>query len=555
MTVCIQYSRPSSGQNEGEVFGLDVAVNNFLSAYFKYSPQDKFICRPTNIPSFEHFKELAKASGVDPEKRCVGLDPRHPKHNLGSISCMFRPDPLIGDLTWRRQQVPAPGFSVCGLVHTMSGERIARAVGELVLTPGDGHDALICPSESIRDAVQNLWEIQTDYYNHHFGSSYKCPIRTPVIPLGINTEKFATLSLPTKRAPQRQALGVADDEIVLLFVGRLSFATKAHPLAMFEAAERAAKQMQKKLRLVLFGYFKPKDMEKHIKGLAADICKTVKVNFVTNDDPRFPEGLWAGADIFISLSDNIQESFGLTPVEAMACGLPAIITDWDGYRGSVRDGLDGFLISTITPPVSAGMAIAEAYYNEVNYGISLMGAAQSTAVDIAQCAKAIQTLAGDPEKRRKFGASARQRAQNVFGWKHIIKTYEDLWADLARQRSLAPPKPALPRNWQAVHPAFPNPWQMFRSFPTSILAPEDVIRAAMSRGEIEAILKHEMNFFLPEFLAPKEALLELLDIIRNAGSPSVGDIVLAFPNEEQDRILRCLGWMLKHGACTVERKT
>ena len=37
-------------------------------------------------------------------------------------------------------------------------------------------------------------------------------------------------------------------------------------------------------------------------------------------------------DIFVSLSDNIQETFGLTPLEGMASGLPVVATDWNGYR-------------------------------------------------------------------------------------------------------------------------------------------------------------------------------------------------------------------------------
>lgn len=550
MTVAIQYSQASSGKDGTEVFGLDVAVNNFLTAYFKYSQQQQFICRPTDIPSFEHFKLLAQNVGIDAETRCLGIDPRHPRHNLGAISCLFRPDPLTADLTWRRQQVASPGFVTCGLVHTMSGERIARAVGELCLSPSDNTDALICPSEAIRSVVHNLWDIYADYLKHRFGSTFKCPVQTPVIPLGIDTDKFARLTTADKRAAQRKALNAADDEIIILFLGRLSFASKAHPLALWQAAQRAAKQTKRKLRVVMFGYFKPLDMEPHFRSLTEEISTHAPIEFILNSDPRFPDGLWAGADIFTSLSDNIQESFGLTPIEAMASGLPVVITDWNGYRGSARDSLDGYLIKTTIPPVSSGMAIAEAYFNEENYGVSLMGAAQSTAVDIDQCAAALLELATNDTKRKEFGASGRERAQKVFDWKQIIPAYEHLWEELSHKRKTNPPKPGIPNNWQAVHPSFTNPFKMFGSFPSTILNPQDLVRVVMTRDEITAILKHEMNFFLPDLLAPKETMIELIEAIRNAGAAHIQDILNHFPNGE-DRVLRCIGWMLKHGVAVV----
>ncbi|MDX2027293.1 MAG: glycosyltransferase family 4 protein [Alphaproteobacteria bacterium] len=547
MAVCIQYAKPSSGQNEGEIFGLDVAINNFLSAWFRNSREDKFICRPEDIPSFDHFKALAKAVGHDADARCVGLDPRHPKHNLENIACLFRPDPLIGDLIWRRQQLKGKGFATCGLVHTMSGERIARAVGELCTVPSDGTDALICPSEAVRDAVQNLWQIHTDYLNHRFGGSFRCPVMTPVIPLGIDTEKFTRLTAADKRDTQRKALGADDDEIVILFLGRLSFATKAHPLPLWLAAERAAQKSDKKIRVVMFGYFKPADMEPRFRNLVADLCKTAKVEFIMNDDPRFPDGLWAGADIFTSLSDNIQESFGLTPIEAMAAGLPAVITDWNGYRGGVRDGQEGFLIPTLAPPPAAGMAIAESYYNDSNYGVFLSGASQSTVVDIGRCAEALQVLAEEPAKRKMFGDNGRKRAQAAYDWKHIIKAYEDLWQELAEKRRAGSIAAGTPNNWQAAHLSYPNPWQMFLSFPSETLKAEDHLHIVMSKAEIAAILRHDMNFFVPELLVDQASMMELIEGIRRAGTPQAQDILAALPAHEHDRIWRCLGWMLKHG--------
>jgi len=553
MSVCIQYSRSASGQQAGEIYGFDVAVNNFLSAYFRHSEAQQFLCRPTDIPSFDHFKELAAAAGIDAEARCIGLDPRHPEKNLQSIDCIFRPDPLTVDLIWRRQQMRGHGYATCGLVHTMSGERIAQAVGNLCFAPSDATDALICPSVAIRDAVHNLWSIHSEYINHRFGGNFVCPVQTPVIPLGIDTEKFSRLSTPEKRAIQREALGVSDDEIVILFTGRLSFATKAHPLPLFIAAERAAKRSEQKVRLVMFGYFKPKDMEQHFRALAADIGKTVKIEFVLNDDPRFPEGLWAGADIFTSLSDNVQESFGLTPIEAMACGLPAVISDWDGYREGVRSSSEGFLIPIVTPPPPAGMAIAQLYYNEENYGVALAGAAQSTSLDIELCSYSLAALIKDANLRRTMGENGRLRARTVFDWKHIIRAYDALWQNLSEQRVANPPAQTLPAQWQAVHPGYPNPWEMFRSFPTAHLAASDLLYIAMDQADVDLVFRHGINYFVPDLLLPQEQLRELIAVIRRAQAVRIQDVLSAFPTDKHDLLWRCIGWMLKHGVCIFKR--
>ena len=550
MTTCIQYSRPSSGIGDSEVFGLDVAVNNLLSAYFKYGTQEQFICRPSDIPSFEHFKALASAAGHNAETKCIGIDPRQPRLNLEKIGCIFRPDPLTADIAWQRTQVSGRRFATCGLVHTMSSDRIAKAVGELAMAPTGHSDALICPSEAVRDAVRKLWDIQAEYINHRTGGHFQPDIQTPVIPLGINTEKFTKLTTPEKRAAQRQALNAADDEVIILFLGRLSFATKAHPLPLWLAVERAARLTKKKVRLVMLGYFKPKDMENHFRKLAADIFKTASIDFIMNDDARFPEGLWAGADIFTSLSDNVQESFGLTPIEAMAAGLPAVITDWDGYRGSIRNGEDGILIPTLMPPASAGLEIAQNYFNDNNYGVYLSGASQSTAVNIEHCAAALHVLINEPEQRKRMGANGRERAASVFDWKHIIKAYENLWAELAEKRQ-APPTSLIPSNWQAASLSHPNPFAMFSGFATGTLRAEHRVQIAVAPEFINIIMSHDMNYFVPELLLPQASMYELIEIIRKAGTPSIADILAPFPATAHDKVYRCIGWMLKHGIATV----
>jgi starch synthase len=566
MTIALNYSLPTSGQTGTEIFGLDVAVNNLVSAWFRYGEQEKYLIRPTDEASYAHCKKLAAAVGLKPDEKLLGLDPRYPAATLSKIHCLVQTDPLIADSAWLRRQIPGAGYALCGLIHTMSGERIARAVNELCIAPTNHSDALICPSNAIQSAVHNLWAIYGDYLEQRFGRPFHCPVELPVIPLGVDAEKFIALTTPDKRSSQRAFLQAGDDEIILLFMGRLSFATKAHPAALFMAAEQAAQQSNNPIRLVMLGYFKPAMMEEAFKTLGADFCSRIKLEFIANNDPRFPDGLWAGADIFISLVDNVQESFGLTPIEAMAAGLPVIVSDWDGYRDAVRPQLDGFTITTTAPPLPTGQIIGERYYNHLdNYGEYLTAAAQSTAIDIQQTTNAIVTLANDSVLRQRMGQSGRQRVAETYDWQHIIAAYTALWTELGQRRRRAPPPSPFPERWPAAHPAYPNPYAMFASFPSTMLTPEsrlalnnDNLLSCNKHGDnqpmplaaqIEKISRHEMNYFVPNLLLNKTELTRLAEQFTNP--QKLGDVVARYPAAERDAVWRSSGWLLKFGVCRV----
>ena len=87
----------------------------------------------------------------------------------------------------------------------------------------------------------------------------------------------------------------------------------------------------------------------------------MRLHLVDGRDPVVRKQAWSAADFFTSLSDNIQETFGLTPVEAMAAGLPIVITDWNGYRDTLEDGIQGIAIPTVSPPSGSGEDIAAKY--------------------------------------------------------------------------------------------------------------------------------------------------------------------------------------------------
>lgn len=68
------------------------------------------------------------------------------------------------------------------------------------------------------------------------------------------------------------------------------------------------------------------------------------------NDPALLAQSCAAADLFLSLVDNFQETFDLAAVEAMVAGLPVVVSDWDGYRYTMRDGVNGVLVPTLGSP-------------------------------------------------------------------------------------------------------------------------------------------------------------------------------------------------------------
>ncbi len=545
MKTLINYMKPQSGTGPSEIFGLDVAIVNFLKAFFRYSRQEQFFFLPGSDDSIDELKNIAQAGGVD-FARCAWVNPSAPRETLSDVDLFFRPDPNMNDAIWRRLQVEGKGYALSSIVHTMSGERVADVLGHFLVSPTQAGDAIICPSSAIKDAVQRLWSIQAEYYQHRFNGKITCPVDLPVIPLGIHTERFVRITTPEQRAAQRQALGIGEDEVVILYVGRLSYATKAHPLPLFQAAESAAKRTQKKVRLVLFGFFKPEAMEPEFKAMAKDYCQTVKVDFVMNNDPRFPDGLWAAGDIFTSLVDNIQESFGFTPIEAMAAGLPAVITDWDGYRDGVRHGVDGFQVPTCSVPAGSGLQVAAHYYNQRNYGDYLIRSNQAVAVDHETAAAAFSVLIEDKAKRLSMGQSGRARVIANYDWKVIINAYEDLWEEQVAKRKASAAAP-VPAGWSAVHPSYPDPSTMFAGFPSGTLAANDTFEVIGSEEDISRVARHRMNIFGIDMLLGEDEFGAILQFIHKHPKTSTAAIQKALGFHDSARFLRSLAWGMKMG--------
>lgn len=381
------------------------------------------------------------------------------------------PDPAFA---WARQQGGPHAFALSGVTHTLCSPEAMDLLRSLVTAPFEAYDTLVCTSHAVATMVREVTEAYADHLRARLGGvegigpAASLPPRLETIPLGVDIERFHPANI-VERITARRLLNVADEELVILYVGRLSHHAKAHPFPMFKGASEAAAASGGRVHLILAGWAAHPAVHDAFVEAARHFAATVKTSLVDGRDPRLRQQVWHAADIFVSPSDNIQETFGLAVVEAMASGLPVVASDWDGYRDLVVDGETGFLVPTAMVAGATRGATTRLLTGELTYDHFLAEISQATVVDAHAMGAALSRLAGDRALRRQMGEAGRRRACERFAWSYVIRLYEDLWREQDRERSArAGTEPAPPRT--AIGPAaYPDIERSFAGYPTQWL--------------------------------------------------------------------------------------
>ncbi|MHB1559922.1 MAG: glycosyltransferase family 4 protein [Isosphaeraceae bacterium] len=407
-----------------------------------------------------------------------------------SATVIHAPQPPEPGLAWARQQGGPHAFALSGVTHTLGSADAVALLRELVTAPFEPYDALICTSRAVERMVREVTGTYADYLRSRLGGTAapERTVRLEAIPLGVDVDRFRPAS-SDERAAARRALGVADDELAVLFVGRLSHHAKAHPFPLFRAAGLAARQTGRSLHLILAGWSAHSAVREAFREGARALAPVVRTSIVDGREPATRRFVWHAADMFASPSDSIQETFGLAVVEAMASGLPVVASDWDGYRDLVDDGETGFLVPTAMVEGATVGASARLLCGELSYDHFLAECSQAVAVDVPAMAVAIARLADDDALRRRMGEAGRRRARDQFAWPSIVRRYEELWRDQdERRRALAGASARVDEaRWRGPSgpAAYPGPERSFAGYPTRVLDFGD--RLAPAPGAVEAL--------------------------------------------------------------------
>lgn len=466
---------------------------------------------------------------------------------------IFFPEPKIGIQSLFRGPFGHNSYSLVGITHTTASDTVMDAVSDLLVKPIKPWDALICTSQSVKKTLNVILDHQKSFLKDELGlNKFNQPL-LPVIPLGINNDEFNYDE--ELRMNSRTEMNIKDDDIVIIFVGRLSFHAKSHHYPMFYALNEIAKEFknERKIHLILTGWFGNDNVKKVFIDDHELIAPNITLHLADGRDQLIKHKTLSSADIFISLSDNVQETFGLTPLEAMSAGLPVVVSDWNGYRETVRDNVDGFMIPTRTLGKGLGQDIIDNYRKGIlSYDYYIGYLSQIISVDIPKLIISLRELINNKDLRLKMGKKGQARARGSFSWTTILNQYNELKDEL---NDIRLSNKGIKKDNTKQHGSNIDPFILFENYPTNILNKKNKINIpdGKSNSSFENIINSRSTRFIFEGdhkLIDKEDIRSIYNDL-SSEFISIDDFQKKAKLDIKD-VYKIIMWLHKFGLINIE---
>ena len=531
-------------EGEGkDLVGRRSAGQSFLRGFLAHVPGDAVHAVTEDRKAAAAFGETARALG---ETRPVKTHLLRGDDDFTTLGTVFFPGPGYLSAAWQRQYFGADRCSLVGITHTVSTRRVIEGLHHLMVTPVEPWDAIICTSRAVHSVVARQLEEEAAFLRHRFGATEVPLPQLPVIPLGIHAADFAPRDGARDRLRDRFGAG---DALVVMTMGRLTSVEKANPAPLFIALEQVAQRIGQPVQLWMVGWSSREDEAALHREGAAALAPSVSLRIVDGRDAAVRRDIWAAADVFTLPVDNIQETFGLVPVEAMAAGLPVVMPDWDGFRDTVRHGQTGFLIPTRMTggghPVGETLARRFADGSD-GYLQHLSLIQQQTQIDIPAYVAALVALA-DPGLRARMGRAGQAHVAAHLDWSAVIPQYLALAEDLAVRRAGARAK--APRDPMRI-----DPFTLYGRYPTE--APDGGWVLTRTRtldlDGLAALDRFNGRALYQRTLLPAARVIALLDLVGAEGPMTIA----AAAGRLRLRVDLAIGaalFLAKYDYLTVER--
>jgi glycosyltransferase involved in cell wall biosynthesis len=212
--------------------------------------------------------------------------------------------------------------------------------------------------------------------------------RIEVVPTGVDVEKFTPQGPACPHGEARRLLVLSD------LPERKGVSTAIRALARVPGAELIIAGGPDKAELET-------DEEVHrLHVIAKEAGVADRVTFLGRVAHKNVPRLLRSADLVLSLPSH--KSFGMVPIEAMACGVPVMASDVGGNSDSVIDGVTGIHVPARRP---------------------------------IEVARRIRALLGDPTHLNALGIAAADRARSRFSWPRVAAETTKVYQKVIERRT------------------------------------------------------------------------------------------------------------------------
>ena len=487
-------------------------------------------------------KSSALASFIDAYRQNINTQPVFFKRKLpneglfqnNKVNNLFVGDPSLSELARHRSHANPRALSLIGLTHTLSTPSAINSLLNFKTPHLYEWDALICTSAAAKSAVTNIFHHLSELHPSHTFN-----LRLPVIPLGINVSDFRhTIS----KSESRSSLNISSDSFVFLWIGRLEQHCKSHHAASYRVLQRLALSYpERSFTFLIFGTSLSQSLLSALKDSALQIAPNVDIRFINGHDSSLIPYLTSASDVFLSFADSLQETFGLTPVEAMASGLPVVASDWNGYRDTLIDGITGFLVPTMlySPTLNSSRVDYLSCQDSSVDNIAHL-ASSSVSIDEQYAFVHISRIVESPTYLQRLSENCLRISEN-FDWSQVFTSYESLLLDLSDSRRDS----SLPN----VPSDFPSYLSIFESWPSSTFGFNTTfaVSQTLSIRDLQDFLSLPLIKYYHTLLPPFDFILDLFSFMCKSSTFSPSSIYnLISPAPDLQLFNLSISFLLKH---------
>lgn len=245
------------------------------------------------------------------------------------------------------------------------------------------------------------------------------PARIVTVPCGFDPAEFS----PGDRREARERLGLDPDEALVLQLGRM--VPRKGVDDAIRGFARAIRRLDIPARLLVVGGNSPDPDPAltpelgRLRAVAREEGVGDRVTFTGSRGRPVLRDYYRAADVFVSTP--WYEPFGITPLEAMACGTPVLGARVGGIQSTVVDGVTGLLVPP-RDPEALGERLAD--------------------------------LLADAPLRERLGQAALERVRTHYTWEGVARQLAQVYGEVGREVEAAPA--TLPRTDSSVDRAFQN---------------------------------------------------------------------------------------------------